>query len=91
MPKERIHKRGQGFADLLVIWEKNPAGPFDQNVRLFMAAANEAPGPTGHFYFHPDDGTDPVGPVDVELDRPQINYLIQVLRKARAEVYGKDE
>lgn len=94
MPKERIHKRGQGFADLLVIWEKRPdpvGKPFEQNVRLFMAAANESPGPSGHFYFHPDDGGDAVGPVEVELDRPQVNYLIQVLRRARDQVYGRDE
>lgn len=94
MPKERIHKRGQGWADLLVIWDKHPdpvEKPFDQNVRLFIAAANETPGPSGHFYFHPDDGGDPTGPIDVELDRAQVNYLIQVLRRARDQVYGRDE
>jgi hypothetical protein len=101
MPKERIHKRGEGWADLLVIWDKHPdpiEKPFDQNVRLFIAAANENPGPSGAFYFHPDnpaemglDEGNAVGPVDIELDRAQVNYLIQVLRRARDQVYGRDE
>jgi hypothetical protein len=97
MPKERIHKRGEGWADLLVIWDKNPV-PIEQKVRLFIAAANENPGPTGGFYFHPDnpaemglDDGNAVGPVDIELDRAQVNYLIQVLRRARDQVYGRDE
>jgi hypothetical protein len=97
MPKQRIHKRGQGWADLVVAWDKSPA-PIDQKVRLAVAAANENPGPSGSFCFHPDDPIamglnegDAVGPVNIDLDRAQINYLIQVLRRARDEVYGRDE
>lgn len=97
MPKERIHKRGQGWADLIVVWDKEPV-PAEQKVRLAVAAANENPGPGGNFYFHPEDPVsmglnegDAVGPVDIDLDRAQINHLIQVLRKARDSVYGKDE
>jgi hypothetical protein len=90
MPKERIHKRGEGWADLVVIWDKNPV-PVEQKVRLFIAAANEYPGPGGHFYFHPDGEDNGVGPIDIPLDRAQVNYLIQVLRRARDQVYGGDE
>lgn len=97
MPKERVHKRGQGWADLVVAWEKNPV-PAEQRVQLGVAAANESPGPSGTFCFHPDDPVamglnegDAVGPVNIPLDRGQVNYLIQVLRRARDQVYGRDE
>ena len=97
MPKERVHKRGQGWADLVVAWDKDPV-PLEQKVRLCVAAANEIPGPSGNFYFHPDDPAamglnegEAIGPVDVDLDRAQVNYLIQVLRRARDQVYGRDE
>lgn len=104
MPKERVRHSGpDGWADLLVQWgrdEIGDGGPVDRpRVRLFVANV-DLPSPRGSFMFHPDDDSargmglnpgDAVGPVDVMLDREQINRMIRVLRRARDQAYGRDE
>lgn len=75
---------------------------FDQRprVRLFVIAAEL--GIPGSFAFHPEPGPDAhpdtigahgeaIGPVDIMLDRQQVNRLIRVLRRARDQAYGRDE
>jgi len=107
MPKERIRKScREGFADLLVQWGEDEIGRHeacqhgneDPRVRLFVIAPDL--GPRGSFMFEPDDdsaksmGLDPgcrIGPIDMMLDREQINRMIRVLRRARDQAYGKDE
>lgn len=96
-----------GFADLLIQWGRDEVGDHldtgEGRVRLFITAAEL--GTPGGFYFHPqltdeEKLTEPdrigahgegIGPVDIMLDRTQINRLIRVLRRARDQAYGRDE
>jgi hypothetical protein len=101
MPKERVrHAGSDGWADLLVQWGRDEMGddPAAPRVRLFVTTAEL--GPAGSFMFHPDDDSaksmgvnpgDGVGPIDIMVDREQINRLIRVLRRARNQAYGGDE
>lgn len=78
-------------------WDERP------RVRLFIIATEL--GPQGSFYFYPQVSDEEkrlnpdligangegIGPVDIMLDRQQINRLIRVLRRARDQAYGADQ
>lgn len=105
MPKERIRKSSRdGFADLLVQWGRDEVGDRDEQpkVRLFIIASEF--GIPGCFWFEPRPDNpnalpenaigkngEMVGPVDIMLDREQVNRAIRVLRRARDAAYGRDE
>lgn len=105
MPKDRISKSGSdGFMDLSVQWGRDELGPVDAVLRAKVRLMAMAPeGIPGSIEFVPDhsamgeemaenwQGCRSCGPVDMWLDRNQINRLIRILRKARDQAYGKDE
>lgn len=100
MPKERVMKSARdGYADLLVQWGRDELLAEDRPlVRLFIAPSEGLGALRGFFAFHPEDpesiGLKPgesVGPIDIRVDRAQINRLIRVLRRARDATFGRDE
>jgi hypothetical protein len=80
MPKENINSDTVGTTRIEVSWQH------DAYVQLTTALRSEVPASeaTPEFITY-DTGA------YVQLDRHGINRLIQVLRRARNAVYGKDE
>jgi len=97
MPKERIRSVTAFAFDVTVSWNRDGkvqvatvAADADERLRAWTESAPEGapidqpetqPGTSFRFF----DGW------HVDLDRPQINELIRVLRRARDQAFGRDE
>jgi hypothetical protein len=101
MPKERVRSSGNNsWGDLLVRWEKEGTPPTLGREGIHVSVgvyAPDLPGRGGFFTFTPEHpetfGMEPgssAGPINIDLDRRQINRLITVLRHARDQAYGTD-